>query len=132
MKKTLKEIYNYEFIEKPETSLLKDINVLLNKNIDELNVHDICVLIRQEMFIDISVPKAIEMIKNDHSVGDYYDYSLLVNLSNMQTSLTKYKEQITSLIEILEKDFNTIKFDLDSDKTDYVNSVDNLIKKIIK
>ncbi len=130
MNKTLKEIYNYDFIENPDTSLLKDINSLLNKTVDELDIHDVCVLIRQEMFLDISVPKAIDIIKKDHAAGDYYEYCLLVNLSKMEYPLVEYKEQLLDLIEILEKDFNNIEFELDSDKEDYLNSIENLKKKI--
>ena len=101
MSKTIKEIYNEEFIDKPDTSLLKHYNSVLNKTPDELNVDDICMLVRQEFFLEISVPKAIEILKRDHSAGDNYDYSLLVNLSNVESSLSKYKGIICDLINVL-------------------------------
>lgn len=129
MSKTLKEIYNYDFIENAETSLLKDINSLLNKTIDELDVHDVCVLIRQEMFLDIAIPKAINIVKDNHAAGDYYDYCLLVNLANLESPLSNYKEQFESLIQILEKDFNSINFELDSDKEDYLESIKRIKEK---
>ena len=77
MNKTLKEIYNYDFIEKPETTLLKDINRILNKTPDELDVHDVCILIRQEMFIDISVPRAVKMIDDNPSADNNHNYRQL-------------------------------------------------------
>lgn len=85
MGKALKELFDYSFIEKPETSLAKSFNKILNKEPDELSVEDICILIRQEMFLDISIPKAIEMIKNDPSSGDNYEYGLLYNLAHMES-----------------------------------------------
>ena len=130
MSKTLKDIYDYDFIKNPDTSLLKDINNILNKTPNELDVHDVCVLIRQEMFLDISIPKAIEMIKDDHSAGDYYDYCLLVNLSKIDNSLSKFKTELLSLIATLENDFPKMEFELDSDKDDYCESIQRLKAKI--
>ena len=126
MKKTIKEIYNYDFIKNPDTSLLKDINNILGKTVDELGTHDICVLIRQEMFLDTAIPKAIEIIKNNHSAGDYYDYCLLVNLSKINASLSNYKDSLLSLITVLEKDFSNIKFEFESEKEDYLDSIKRL------
>lgn len=130
MPKTIKEIYNEAFIEKPETSLLKHYNSVLNKTPDELNVDDICMLIRQEFFLEISVPKAIELLKQNHSAGDNYDYSLLVNLSNVESSLIEYKEKISDLINILENDYKSISFELESDEQDYLESIERLKEKI--
>ena len=130
MKKTLKEIYNLQFIENPETGLLKHINKILNKTPDELDEDDICVLIRQEMFLDISIPKAVEIIKEDHAAGDNYDYCLLYNLSNIEALLTDYKELIADLIIILEKDFEAISFEFEDEKKDYLESIDRLKSKI--
>lgn len=106
MKKILKDLYNLNNIDNPETSLLKHINRVLSKAPDELSVDDICMLVRQELFLDFVVPKAIKLIKKDHSVGDYYDYCLLCNLSKMESSLVEFKDQIKNLIDILEKDFS--------------------------
>ena len=132
MTKTIKEIYNEEFVSNPETSLLKHYNSILNKTPDELDVNDICVLIRQEFFLDIAVPKAIELIKENHAVGDNYDYCLLVNLSTMENPLSEYKTELSILMTMLENDLSKIEFELDSDKTDYCESVERLKDKINK
>lgn len=130
MSKTIKEIYGEEFINNPETSLLKHYNTVLNKTPDELNTDDICMLIRQEFFLEIAVPKAIEILKKDHSAGDNYEYCLLFNLSNMNSSLKEYKDDIFALINILETDFKNIVFDLEDDKKDYLESIKRLKEKI--
>ena len=130
MSKTIKEIYNEEFIDKPDTSLLKHYNSILNKTPDELSVDDICMLVRQEFFLEISVPKAIEILKRDHSAGDNYDYSLLVNLSNVESSLSKYKDIICDLINVLENDYKSITFELESDEQDYLESIKRLKEKL--
>lgn len=132
MSKTIKEIYNEEFVNNPETSLLKHYNSILNKTPDELDVGDICVLIRQEFFLDIAVPKAIELIKEDHAAGDNYDYCLLVNLSEMENPLLEFKTELSSLVATLENDLPKIDFELDSDKDDYCESIERLKDKINK
>ena len=130
MKKTLKEIYGWDYIDKPDTSLLKHVNAVLSKTSDELNVDDVCMLIRQEMFLDISIPLAIKMIEENHSVGDYYDYCLLVNLSKMDSPLIQYGDSILKLVTVLENDFKGIEFELESDKDDYLESIERLKEKV--
>ena len=130
MSKTIKEMYNEEFVDKPDTSLLKHYNSILNKTPDELTIDDVCMLVRQEFFLDICVPKAIEILKQDHSAGDNYDYSLLVNLSNVESSLIEYKEKISDLINVLENDYKSITFELESDEQDYLESIERLKEKI--
>ena len=130
MKKTLKEIYGWDYIDKPDTSLLKHVNAVLSKTPDELNVDDVCMLIRQEMFLDISIPLAIKMIEENHSAGDYYDYCLLVNLSKMDSPLIQYGDSILKLVTVLENDFKGIEFELESDKDDYLESIERLKEKV--
>ena len=130
MSKTIREIYREEFVNNPETSLLKRYNSILNKTPDELNVDDICVLIRQEFFLDIAVPKAIKIISENPSAGDNYDYCLLYNLAHMESSLGKYKDEISKLIMGLEQKFKDIIFELDSDRVDFSDSIQLLKEKI--
>ena len=130
MSKTIKEIYGEEFIKNPETSLLKHYNAVLNKKPDDLNIDDVCMLVRQEFFLEITIPKAIEILTKNHSAGDNYDYCLLVNFSNMSASFEKYKNDISTLINILESDFKNIVFDLEEDKNDYLESIKRLKGKI--
>lgn len=130
MPKTIKEMFNEEYIVNPDTSLLKHYNSVLNKTPDELNIGDICMLVRQEFFLEIAIPIAVKIIKKDHSAGDNYDYSLLVNLSNVDTSLCRYKDDISDLINVLENDYKSITFELESDERDYLESIERLKEKI--
>lgn len=130
MNKTLKEIYNWDYVENPSTSLLKRVNAILGKTPDELTGDDVCVLIRQEMFLDIAIPKAIEMIKEDHSVGDNYDYCMLINLSKIEASLSDYKEQLSELIGILRADLNKTEFEFEEDKNECFEAISRLEAKL--
>ena len=105
-------------------------NSVLNKTPDELNLEDICMLVRQEFFLEIAVPRAVKILESNHSAGDNYDYSLLVNLSNIESSLSGYKDIISNLVNTLEKDYKKIKFELESDEQDYLSSIEKLKEKI--
>ena len=126
MKNTIKRIYNWDKIENPETSLLKQINIILEKTPDELNCSDICLLLRQEMFLDLVVPKAIKEINKNPKIGDYYDFQMLVNLSNLSDKLIPFKTEIQSLANHLETIVPQIEFELDSDKDDFKASISKL------
>lgn len=130
MNKTLKEIYKWDYVENPVTSLLKRVNAILGKTPDELTSDDVCVLIRQEMFLDIAIPKAIKMIKEDHSVGDNYDYCMLINLSKIEASLSDYKEQFSELIGILRADLSKTEFDFEEDKNECFEAISRLEAKL--
>lgn len=130
MKKTLMKIYNWKEIENPETSLLKQVNSIIKKTPDELTTSDICLLLRQEMFLDLVIPLAIKEISNNPSVGDYYDYQMIINLSQVTDSLIQYQEDIKNLIEKLEAKKDSITFELESDKSDYLKSIESLKAKI--
>ena len=130
MKKTLATIYNWNKIENPETSLLKSINTILDKTPEELNSNDICLLLRQEMFLDLVIPLAINEIHKNPKVGDFYEYQMLVNLSNISPSLTEYKEQIIDLINMLYSYSKNAIFELKSDEEDFNKSIKRLEKKI--
>lgn len=130
MNKALKEIYNWDYVENPATSLLERVNAILGKTPDELTSDDICVLIRQEMFLDIAIPKAIEMIKEDHSVGDNYDYCMLINLSKIEASLSDYKEQLSELIGILRADLSKTEFEFEEDENECFEAISRLEAKL--
>ena len=132
MNKTFKELYDWDYIQNPETSLLKHVNKILAKTPNELNVDDICLLIRQEMFLDIAVPKAIDLIKKNPSIGDNYHFSLLKNLSCMDSSLLPFKAKLLDLIIFLEHNPRAIIFEEDYEKERFLESLKRLKAKVNK
>lgn len=129
-KNTIGEIYHLTAQVPAETSLIKHYNSILLKTPESLNISDIAMLIRQGLFPEIAIPKAILMIKSNHSIGDLYDYELLINLAESNVDLSTYKKSIKELINILTSDFTSISFELDSDKKDYLHSLDLLKSRI--
>ena len=129
--KTIKDIYNWKLIDNPETTLLKHVNRVLMKTPNELDVSDVCMLLRQEMFLDIVIPKALKLIETESSIGDYYDYQMLVNLADVsRKNLLQYRKELKKLVEFLSKEFPNTIFEIESDKTDYQASMTKIVEKI--
>lgn len=129
-KNTIGEIYHLTAQVPAETSLIKHYNSILLKTPESLNSGDVAMLIRQGLFPEIAIPKAIVMIKNNHSIGDLYDYELLFNFAESNVDLSTYKKSVEELINILVSDFTSVHFELESDKTDYLHSLDLLKSRI--
>lgn len=83
--KTIKQIYNCNEIKLTKESSSVEIwyNELINKHEDEVDIHDILRMIRQQLFLDLDVKKAIPVLKNDIAAGEYYDYELIEHLASV-------------------------------------------------
>lgn len=122
----IKDIYNKQLDTKNDSSLVKHYNKILLKTFEELDTSDICFLLRQNEFLDRVVSIAIELIKSNHNIGDLYDYEMLVNLSDVKHLDSILKTDISNLINLLEKDYSGINFELDSDREDYLEAIKKL------
>ena len=130
MGKTIKEIYGWDLIKDPETNLLKHVNDILLKTPMELDVSDVGLMVRQEIFLDLAIPKAISFVKNDSSAGDH-PYQLLENLSKLPY-LSNYKNEIKVLLKTLEAELPNIEFELDEEKDDFCESLERLRRVLNK
>lgn len=48
-------------------------NTLINKDITELDISDLCRMIKQNIFIELAIDKAIGFLKLNPLEGDVYD-----------------------------------------------------------
>jgi len=100
---TIKEMYECDYYSgmEPITSLLKWYNTVIDKNIEEINVGDVCRMLRQNMFKDIAIPKAIDFLIQNPFAGELFEGELL------ETIFRKRDEELcgyyTSLKEIIDK-----------------------------
>lgn len=129
-KQNIKEIYNYHKQEPDGTNLIKQYNEILDKTPEDLTISDLGMMLRQGLFPDISVPKAIDLIMKDPSIGDQYDYELLINLGESNINMKSFKQKLLSLIDFLANKYSTIDFEIDSDRRDYLQAIENIKNKI--
>jgi hypothetical protein len=84
MSQTIKEIYslnqNNQNAE-PEYALDKWYTRLINKTADEIDLEDVSRMLTQNVFIDLGIKKAMEILSEDPIAGVFYDGQLLELLS---------------------------------------------------
>ncbi|WP_187427160.1 contact-dependent growth inhibition system immunity protein [Rossellomorea marisflavi] len=52
-------------------------NTFLNKDRTELDITDLCRMIQQNIFIEVAIDKAVEVLKHNPLAGDVYDGQLV-------------------------------------------------------
>lgn len=86
----LSKKYNCNKLSDTKYSLQKWYNDLLEKDEDELSVNDICIMLRQSIFVDLASKKGIALLINNPFVGSTIIGELL-------TAFIKYHVQIIIL-----------------------------------
>ncbi|WP_078576513.1 contact-dependent growth inhibition system immunity protein [Salipaludibacillus agaradhaerens] len=106
-------------------------NTLINKDVNEIDVFDLCKMIRQNILIDLAVNKATEVLRTNPLEGDVYDGQLIELLYSIDYK--EIKEHTNSLQKILQKVKQTIEIDdfmCEEDYNEYMDLVDNFIVKL--
>ena len=119
----LKEYVSSKF----NSSLTEWYNQLINKTIDELEVEDVCKMIRQNIIIELATQKAIELFFDDPYDGFIYDGELLnaltlINfkqISEPKIKVEKLKIRVKELIEFFKDADWLIEHSID--EFDFVN-----------
>ncbi|SLK17503.1 MULTISPECIES: contact-dependent growth inhibition system immunity protein [unclassified Paenibacillus] len=76
MNKPIKEIYElYQNIQTEESEYPLDqwYNRLIDKTIDEIELEDVSRMLAQNIFMDLGIKKAVEILKDDPIAGEMYD-----------------------------------------------------------
>lgn len=87
----IKEIYGCETIAfaEPLYPLQEWYNLLIEKTVDAITIADVARMLRQNVFIDLALLKAVEFLQQDLFAGELYEGELLENLSEVETDLLK-------------------------------------------
>ncbi|WP_196595780.1 contact-dependent growth inhibition system immunity protein [Pectinatus frisingensis] len=104
---------------------------LLGKTIGEIDVKDIYRMLRQDILMEIAVPKAFEMLQEDPLTGEMYDGQLLAMLYSVDVN--KYKRSVDKVKGILEKingNISTFEWMSDEDSKDYLDILEKILKKL--
>ena len=131
MQKTINELYKVKEIElnKDSTSLEIWFNKVIYKNIEQITVSDVLRMIRQQLFLEIALEKAIEFLKNDPLIGEYYAGELISHLLKINPMLLKkYDKDIKKITTKING--NTSKID-DAEKTE-IAQISQRITDLIK
>lgn len=111
MQKTISELYNVKEIKlnKNSTSLEIWFNSVIYKNIKQITLSDILRMIRQQLFLEIALEKAIELLKDNPFVGEYYSGELFEHLLKINPRLLKkFDREIKKIIINIKANINEI------------------------
>ena len=100
--KTLRDIYEYDLIPDVDTQNILDewFNSIMNKEVDQLTVADVCRMLRQKICSVVAIGKAIEFLDKDPFIGELYEGQLMLTLYNAKEKyLCKRYDDIEPLLE---------------------------------
>lgn len=131
MNKTIGELYDYRKTEDIlGSSVVDHFNKIVDKTPDELNDDDISFLLRQEKLLELAIPKAVERLADNPYCGSSYEGEMIYSLSRTKEIPAKYLPEIKSLLPILESFAENYSFELEGDKCDYFDCLDEIKKNL--
>ena len=113
-----------------KTGLVKHWNEVIEKDIDQLDVKDVAMLIRQNAYLNEIIPIALSMLKKNPLDGYYYDGELLCSFTYLDSELFPFKNKLDVGLNEIEGKLELIQFENDDDKKEYENWIDIIRKKI--
>ncbi|WPK12106.1 contact-dependent growth inhibition system immunity protein [Lysinibacillus louembei] len=107
-------------------------NTLINKDITELDISDLCRMIKQRsIFIELAIDKAIGFLKLNPLEGDVYDGQLLEVLFSVdREKITEQKEPLKEVLIDVKEKVEMDDFMSDEDFNEYIDLVEQFLTKI--
>lgn len=133
MSQTIKEIYslnqNNQNAE-PEYALDKWYARLINKTADEIDLEDVSRMLTQNVFIDLGIKKAIEILSEDAIAGVFYDGQLLELLSAVDLDEFKDLSQLKLLLQEINNNLSNFDWSSKEDQIEYNELLTNFLNRI--
>ncbi|UPK43942.1 contact-dependent growth inhibition system immunity protein [Paenibacillus pabuli] len=133
MNKPIKEIYalnqNIQ-TEESEYPLEQWYNRLIDKRIDEIDLEDVSRMLAQNVFMDLGIKKALEILKDDPLAGEMYDGHLLKILYSIELNQFEDLSQLASLLQDINRNLSNIEWADEEDQEEYTELLTNFMKKL--
>lgn len=133
MSQTIKEIYslnqNNQNAE-PEYALDKWYARLINKTADEIDLEDVSRMLTQNVFIDLGIKKAMEILSEDPIAGVFYDGQLLELLSAVDLNEFKDLSQLKLLLQEVNNNLSNFDWSSEEDQIEYNELLTNFLNRI--
>ena len=131
-KRTIEEMYNTHIITDADYPLEIWHNEVIKKTPDELTLSDISRMIRQKVFLDTAIPKAVAILKEDPFAGDMFTGQLLENLLGLEADLfLDFKADLMLVIKEAGKNAKDYPWGYPEEKDEYLELI-KALKKILK
>ena len=106
-------------------------NALINKKITNLNINDLCRMIKQDIFIEVAIDRAFEFLKLNPLEGDVYDGQLLEVLFSVDVEKTsEHKERLKEILMDVKGNVEIDNFISAEDFNEFKKLVEKFLTKI--
>lgn len=133
MSQTIKEIYslnqNNQNAE-PEYALGTWYARLINKTADEIDLEDVSRMLSQNVFIDLGIKKAMEILSGDPIAGVFYVGQLLELLSAVDLDDFKDLSQLKLILQKINNNLSNLDWGSEEDQIEYKELLTNFLNKI--
>ena len=125
----IKDIYSCKLEQNSDSNKVYNLeiwyNKLLEKTYSELTVADVLRMIRQEVFVEIALKKAIDILKNNPLVGEMYEGELLEKVlkEEIETITKKYNEDIKMILKKAKEKAENYEWITNDEKNDFLNLI---------
>lgn len=131
--KKIKELYNCkpDNIDIKISPLSKWYNELIEKQISEITVNDVEVMLRQNILLELALEKAIEFLNNDVFIGTKCTGEILVSISKINTPLLK--KHVKELKKIAQNGIDKSKkweFIDEEEKQEIQEAINKILEKL--
>ena len=131
MEVKIKDIYNAEKLSGND-SLVEWHNNVIEKTEAELTVSDVARCIRQNLFVETAYEMLIVYLMQDPFAGDMYPGELMEKAGDVDAEIMrKHSRSLKELIKKAELFIKDNKWELEDEREEYIESVNNL-KNIIE
>ena len=127
--KKIKDIYSCKLEQNLDSNKLYNLeiwyNKILEKTYSELTIADVLRMIRQEVFIEIALKKAVDLLKDNPLAGEMYEGELLEKLLNEKIEIIKkrYKEDIKGILKQGKKLAENYEWITNDEKNEFLNLI---------
>lgn len=132
-KRKIKELYNCEYIVSDEElyPLQEWYNSLIDKTINQITIADVLRMMRQKVFINLAIKKAVEILQKNVFAGELYDGQLLETLSKIDVEFFElYLEEIKSIVKDALDKSEAHEWSYEGEKEEFIEIVDSVLKNL--
>ena len=133
MGKTIKEMYCLQQSiqeTKQEYALDNWYNRLISKTVDEIDIQDTSRMLSQNIFVELGIKRAIELLSIDPLAGEMYDGQLLELLYSIDLNEFKDLSQLKLLLQQINNSLPDLEWSNEEDKKEYIELLTNFMKKM--
>lgn len=130
----IKDLYSceYDVSEKELYPLQKWYNQLIDKTVQEITPGDVSRMLRQKLFLDLAMTRAIDFLREDPFAGELYEGEMLAAIAGMENSLlAAYVEDLREVLRAASERIAAYEWSYDGEEDEFREIVDAVARKIM-